>query len=68
MVQEKRGRGRPRKDKGEVNMVEDNSIIDTTDSKEEEDFPMGSDSSLLYAGREEKSLEIIKNPYLMCDH
>lgn len=64
MVQEKRGRGRPRKDKGEVNMVEDNSIVEdnstteTTDSVQEE-IPMGSDPSLLYAGREEKSLEII---------
>ena len=60
MVQEKRGRGRPRKDKGEVTMVEDNSIIESTGSIEnEEELPIGSDSSLLYAGREEKSLEII---------
>jgi len=65
MVQTKRGRGRPRKNNGEVTMVEEN-IVTPEENVEvipevvvEEELPMGNDPSILYAGREEHSLEIV---------
>ena len=66
MVQTKRGRGRPRKNNGEVTMVEENIAASEEDVEVvpevvvvEEALPMGNDPSVLYAGREEHSLEII---------
>ena len=65
MVQIKRGRGRPRKNNGEVTMVEEN-IVTPEENVEvipevvvEEELPIGNDPSILYAGREEHSLEIV---------
>ena len=65
MVQTKRGRGRPRKNNGEVTMVEENIVVPEEDVEVisevvvEEELPMGNDPSILYAGREEHSLEIV---------
>ena len=64
MVQTKRGRGRPRKNNGEVTMVEENIVVPEEDVEAvpevvEEELPMGNDPSILYAGREEHSLEIV---------
>jgi len=68
MVQTKRGRGRPRKNNGEVMMVEENIVVPEEDVEVipeiipevvEEELPMGNDPAVLYAGREEHSLEII---------
>ena len=68
MVQTKRGRGRPRKNNGEVTMVEENIVAPEEDVEVipeiipevvEEELPMGHDPAVLYAGREEHSLEII---------
>ena len=65
MVQTKRGRGRPRKNNGEVTMVEENIVVLEEDVEVipevvvEEELPMGNDPSVLYAGREEHSLEIV---------
>ena len=72
MVQTKRGRGRPRKNNGEVTMVEENTVaseanveavpeevVEAVPEVVEEELPMGNDPSILYAGREEHSLEIV---------
>jgi len=70
MVQQvKRGRGRPRKVQTEDNMVSNDSFeVDSVTEPVQEvpevpvisdDLPMGTDGSLLYAGREEKILEIV---------
>jgi len=64
MVQTKRGRGRPRKNNGEVTMVEENIVVPEEDVEVipevvEEELPMGNDPAVLYAGREEHSLEIV---------
>jgi len=64
MVQTKRGRGRPRKNNGEVTMVEENIVVSEEDVEVipevvEEELPMGNDPAVLYAGREEHSLEIV---------
>ena len=69
MVQTKRGRGRPRKNNGEVTMVEENIVVSEEDVEVipevvEEELPMGHDPSILYAGREEhcKGREIVAIP------
>jgi hypothetical protein len=75
MVQQvKRGRGRPRKVQTEGNMVSNDSfdagpVIEPVQEPVQEAsvvpeassnaLPMGTDGSLLYAGREEKVLEIV---------
>ena len=64
MVQTKRGRGRPRKNNGEVTMVEENIVtpeenVEAVPEVVEEKLPMGHDPAVLYAGREEHSLEIV---------
>ena len=64
MVQTKRGRGRPRKNNGEVMMVEESTVapeenVEAVPEVVEEELPMGNDPSILYAGREEHSLEIV---------
>ena len=75
MVQQvKRGRGRPRKVQTEGNMVSNDSfdagpVIEPVQEPVQEvpqevpvvsdELPMGTDGSLLYAGREEKVLEIV---------
>ena len=64
MVQTKRGRGRPRKNNGEVTMVEENTVaseenVEAVPEVVEEELPIGNDPSILYAGREEHSLEIV---------
>ena len=71
MVQQvKRGRGRPRKVQTEDNMVSNDSfdagpVIEPVQEVPQEvpvvsdELPMGTDGSLLYAGREEKVLEIV---------
>ena len=71
MVQQvKRGRGRPRKVQTEDNMVSNDSFeVDSVTEPVQEvpqevpvvsdELPMGTDGSLLYAGREEKVLEIV---------
>ena len=71
MVQQvKRGRGRPRKVQTEDNMVNNDSFDagPVTEPVQEvpqevpvvsDELPMGTDGSLLYAGREEKVLEIV---------
>ena len=75
MVQQvKRGRGRPRKVQTEDNMVSNDSfdagpVIEPVQEPVQEvpqevpvvsdELPMGTDGSLLYAGREEKVLEIV---------
>ena len=63
MVQTKRGRGRPRKNNGEVIMVEENTVApeENVEAVPEvvEELPIGNDPSILYAGREEHSLEIV---------
>lgn len=69
MVQTKRGRGRPKKVQIEDNMVnsfeaEENEIPIVFEEPAEappvdETLPLGSDPSLLYAGREEKVLEVV---------
>jgi len=75
MVQEKRGRGRPRKvvEENMVNSFEanDNTVIpsvespivveestEVNDAPVDQSLPLGNDPSFLYAGREEKVLEI----------
>ena len=55
-----KGKGRLRKNKGEVIMVEDNQIVEEEQSI---DIPadtdvMGTDVNLLYAGRDEHTLEL----------
>ena len=68
--QVKRGRGRPRKVQTEDNMVNNDSFDagPVTEPVQEvpqevpvvsDELPMGTDGSLLYAGREEKVLEIV---------
>ena len=75
MVQQvKRGRGRPRKVQTEGNMVSNDSfdagpVIEPVQEPVQEasvvseassnELPMGTDGTLLYAGREEKVLEIV---------
>jgi len=71
MVQQvKRGRGRPRKVQTEDNMVSNDSFeVDSVTEPVQEvpqevpvvsdELPIGTDGSLLYAGREEKVLEIV---------
>ena len=71
MVQQvKRGRGRPRKVQTEDNMVSNDSfdagpVIEPVQEPSvapeasSNELPMGTDGSLLYAGREEKVLEIV---------
>ena len=64
MFQTKRGRGRPRKNNGEVTMVEENIVgpeedVEVIPEVVEEELPMGMDPAVLYAGREEHSLEIV---------
>ena len=71
MVQQvKRGRGRPRKVQTEDNMVSNDSFDagPVTEPVQEvpqevpvvsDELPMGTDGTLLYAGREEKVLEIV---------
>lgn len=74
MVQEKRGRGRPRKVQIEDTMVNsfeaDNSQVESPFVVEEpnndaepipvdQELPIGNDPTLLYAGREEKLLEVV---------
>ena len=71
MVQQvKRGRGRPRKVQTEGNMVSNDSFDagPVTEPVQEvpqevpvvsDELPIGTDGSLLYAGREEKVLEIV---------
>ena len=69
MVQEKRGRGRPRKVIVEENMVNSFEAEETEApivfeepaeaAPVDETLPLGSDPSLLYAGREEKVLEVV---------
>ena len=70
MVQQvKRGRGRPRKVQTEDNMVSNDSfdagpVIEPVQESSvapeasSNELPMGTDGSLLFAGREEKVLEI----------
>ena len=56
----KQGRGRPRKNSGEVRMVEENLSDEAiSDVEVEPDLPLGNDPGVLYAGNEEKSLEIV---------
>ena len=71
MVQQvKRGRGRPRKVQTEDNMVNNDSfdagpVIEPVQESSvapeasSNELPMGTDGSLLFAGREEKVLEIV---------